>query len=1802
MSWSWLGLFFGLVLPPTLFWFAYFRRIKRESVDPRLLGAFVIGGALLASLTAVLFVFYVAPQWTQGVRIVWTDMRTGNVPLTIGGDPNDNTVGWPVNAEGATSLGPMLRVDANQGNQAQVILTGGNGFIYDPAAQKLLNGTPVSIGNTVAFGAYSIRVNHLGWTWRRPFTNPFRKQLEVIDSVGNIVAGFNLVQDRTRSLEYLLPANLDPKLFTKEQAGQRDQIEEWATGIWLLRIDDERVYVLEKTSRNEMQFDLPRQLSLVVRWPNLSLPFELDLDRQNIRLSFQSPWRFSSPLPPKVIDGCQAKEEKNNELKVVVTSQPRPCTISLTLPFGAQQENLNQEVAIDPVTRKFTSPGSVDNDKPLNCPPGANCPTTAIGRSQYAVSHGNHTFGLAIAEDMPSLRWCIVLLTLSLIYFGWGLWLLSDRIPRTNLWLIYGLVLVLWNLLTFRLILSFRYALDPAALDALAVSGVTRALFALMIIPGFLLFLARIRCDHYERPALQRDAALVFRKIGLYFLALWIAFPLAYYLPSYLLWPNLPDAYQPSLTRSVANLGYVIGLWLAPFLLIATYLIKLYGPRGSESVFLKPWRLWTKEDLSRQNTERKGSRRSSGHKPAAATTTLREFVHFGKDLLLYMWQSITLSLLLFSPWRWAEQSHFKKTSRLDAWKSTISTWRGLGRYLALFTVRLVVFMALCFGGQFVVKADKLIQELAVPVFFYWLAIDWIGLAIALKEMQGHEKLRWAGVRIALLAIVTISIPAVLIPAFALFDFGSALAVLAILFPLTAVVLLIGNERFRIKSPLKGKLRFVKDRRAGLAMVLALVALFMGGYFFYENLTGFTNIPLLNTQGRVFARLLNFKHGSQAQRWALTANSAVGGEGVPFQELLNGNQHAWETKAIAHLGGWTGEGFGKAPTRLSHVRQDTLQYDSAFSFFVVSEYGFIGGCLLLLMFVVPLLLVLIGAREHLDAGYALALVVASSFLIEALYHAGMNWGVFPITGRNLPLLSVNSPTDLLKWTVLFGFLLQSVFWRYQGSACITSEAKSILPDQGSAEEDISDGVRVRGWQLVTTCILILLFPFVTLTSVVVTGFHVTRDVDNEYKTFSYKPLLDDAKWYLDNRAFEYLESVPGAGRSLVVRPGKLNDPDAQEFILQEVYRFNARNEENRIEAQSTAQVSRLKTGLAAVHDLRTYNGFLLNLRSSPSTNPRPGLFRLAPVRDENGDIADYRVEVNDDFNVRFRFRHQNDPQNLPRLRYGDAVLIGPGWINGRYATLIARDEDLAHNDPRAPFAELPWAGHLAAAMESEWHRLGATEAAKAYPALTLNAVLQKAAGEFMAAKGMALHEELLGRPAHDYREKLPPRVALSIVSLVDGKVLALGSWPRMTTNNARWKQITATREGSSRTGWIPNSSWLENDAPIALKRRYEGDRNFERALVMGSITKPIWASAVLKIHPNLDQLLRVMPSSGNESEVFGLTVSGSPWNLNSHTKDWVTFDQYLRYSDNRYHVRTGFLGLAEKEGNAIKRGVVLGSPVESLNGQSRSWGYEPQFSSAVIIDPSGARRIDYLNLSKTELGNHLHDMYSIGVVEQKNWKGWPTRAFSYRRSFWTLNERDDDSRFEPKTSWLLDLVSPQVPDFYFDRLTNGRFFVNLLLGGGDNRWSNVDLAGAFGSCITGRPVIPHIIDRPTVVPSSARSALDPAIAVKIRRGLNQAVEQSGGTANALWQGDDLGFLKSKVKFYAKTGTLKPEGTQYETSRIAVTLINWNGDKISAGLVFTVVAEQGSQGTATRWLKQFLIENTDEIAKVLNVRAR
>lgn len=1106
-----------------------------------------------------------------------------------------------------------------------------------------------------------------------------------------------------------------------------------------------------------------------------------------------------------------------------------------------------------------------------------------------------------------------------------------------------------------------------------------------------------------------------------------------------------------------------------------------------------------------------------------------------------------------------------------SWEAIAAHGGGWRRAAAAMTLALAIVLA--GASYFAVSDDRVFQELVVPALLLLLPAL-IVLSAADRNHTGPARpSRLAGELFAVLIFVVV--PLVAVP-LAVGDVGAILAAFAVFVPVSIVLLCS------------------RARRAGLLVSAGVAAVIVAGAGLAANAD---SLPSWMPQ-RATVRLLSHAEGEALQ--ALLPFAALEGEGargsLPIRGLRDAMEHNWENRAMIGLGGIWGLGFGSAPARQSAIPQDTIQFDSVFSFFIAGDHGAVGGISLILIYAAPVIVVLWSARRRLDLGHAIAIVICSSQLFEALIHMAMNVGLMPFSGRNLPLLAVNSITDPARWLMSMMIVAICLNWRSVG---VGSEFRR---DKGDIDRDCLSSRPRSLVRHIFASAVILTVPAALAVAVTGRVMESARDHQSSVR-YSWDGMLGSVQSLLESGA------VKLDPRNLTLsldRAASLESPwplRGWSLLEQEIARFNSLERFERYDGSRSTRQRDMDAWrrLQAVRKPADYDALLRDLRREDAVGGgrRACLFVLrdaAPSRTTGGDSV--VAEVNRDFGRGAAFKIAANRTDFVRWHAGTKdgpVLVGPAWVMGHWTSAHVNGWDF------------PWAGQLAAAMGLR-DGLGASASTlDADMVLSLDPDLQARAQAAARTFGRTAYERALLRTlgscsevAQGAASHYPPRVAITVLSMPDGEILAMGGWPHATAGET-WRQW--------RSEPIPPVGWAVGRAPKILRTRYESDRNLDR-LNVGSASKPLWASAVLALHPGLDRALLVRGSERSEDRVFGVRVAeGRPWRV-SPSQGWTDWTSYLAESDNRYHVRLGFLGLASRSSAGIVAGGGTGSDNECLDGRGVPWGQYPLFagSGLQVVDDvrpfmgrPGNRYAAVAGLDESQLAKQLRAHYGIGIAA----------ADSERKlSFWTGDSRDDRSRPDRELAAVAEM-SPTSPNFRFDAVKDARAYVSLLLGGGENKWSNVDFAGAFGTCVTGRPVVPHV----ATVELSASDGSDstvtfPAVARALRPGLQRVV--SDGTATAPLGSQARAFINSLdgVKCYAKTGTLdvssggSADGCGEEPlSRIAIALIRWDHEhsgRVSRGLVISVVGERSGAGAATEAVGAFMLENANWIRRQLGAQ--
>ncbi|HEV7238455.1 MAG TPA: hypothetical protein VGQ36_04380, partial [Thermoanaerobaculia bacterium] len=611
------------------------------------------------------------------------------------------------------------------------------------------------------------------------------------------------------------------------------------------------------------------------------------------------------------------------------------------------------------------------------------------------------------------------------------------------------------------------------------------------------------------------------------------------------------------------------------------------------------------------------------------------------------------------------------------------------------------------------------------------------------------------------------------------DFGAIYPLLAFWLPLALLLLLTSAVRM-----------------AATILVVVVTAVALA----YWALLGTYAVAPGMTE-HILSRVEVMKHGSSAQEWLLDLEAPSGGDAkaVTAANVRNALVHEWEHMALVRKGGWLGLGFNRAPASQSFIRQDTIQYDSVYSFFVVGEHGILGGLLLLAIFAAPAI-VLLMRRTSLRIGDVLALAIGAALLGEAVTHAAMNVAQLWFSGRNLPLLATSSSSDVLRWGLLLGLMCQALLW----SSRLQADSVDSLPETAVTRRNIFDPAfgyaGRRRWKRATAAIIIaagliaalLTKDFAWLAFACAIPLAMTLRT-REYSTLALLPALLVAVLVVRGsvRAVRSAEYDVLTWSRLLKRVDELNDagrlrfdPDTKRILFRngdgqftdrptgatlmeaEVLRFNAMPVELRMDGGRRSLPAAFFAGAMTPGDYYTRMYELWQQQMEREQRTRPSVFTIerSESNNEGEPQLSYAVRGNPDFNVVHSFSQDLSEEELQpvaiRGRNGPVQVLGRAWVMGRWVYGPSTE---------ARRLGLGWLHDAGEAL----FRVDAARRVRAAQ-LTIDAELQDVTQAAAEDAGRELFGRLLAERAS---AAVPPRVAFTIIRATTGETLSMGAWPR-----------------------------------------------------------------------------------------------------------------------------------------------------------------------------------------------------------------------------------------------------------------------------------------------------------------------------------------------------------------------------------------------------------------------------------------
>jgi hypothetical protein len=935
-----------------------------------------------------------------------------------------------------------------------------------------------------------------------------------------------------------------------------------------------------------------------------------------------------------------------------------------------------------------------------------------------------------------------------------------------------------------------------------------------------------------------------------------------------------------------------------------------------------------------------------------------------------------------------------------------------------------------------------------------------------------------------------------------------------------------------------------------------------------------------------------------------------------RRILGVHEHFWTMFHFAARG-TNGEGYGRSPIERVPFANGIAQSDNVYSLYVLSEHGGFGGIAVISIYVLLIFLLIFILTRHFASDLFPTLLlggVAMTVLFAALYHAAGNVGAVPFTGRNLPLLSLNSNSDI----VLMAILLSLAF------AVIGGEMDLPGNNQGIVSSFQGTGNALNKWLAVIAVFFVGLYGFV-----IVKSWTAARDQLHR-GDYDLAQFVEQAKDYIRDNVIALDPQTQKIGPVTSWGAGL----GTQQYFRLLIDQFNLASPQDKANGRyffmvrdlnleedlygSSQPGSQTRKTILSVDEnyFRHPSPFASKvfwhggLRSSDSVDdqdylsgegllliprhqldlddPFPGTnyereVKTLPVQNQSGvtQATSRRFKVSNEAGSHLfdlysmeadtvlephasgLFVNGQECKNKTRLEPGDILAINE--IGRRQRTLTF----FYQKDTSALLAGYRWingregyvypqgasfslARPIAEAVNSHISQLNQKNPTAVQDLISRQLTLSIDA-ELNSQLYEALEKEALGQNRNGLWDEINQRQGLA--PRISATVMVPESGEVLAL--ASWPSHNPAPQSPEQDKNNPRAygNLMRRRDPEA--RLYLLNHNLERH-VLGSATKPFIAGAAATAFPEL-LTLAVADNKSEYDRVFGIPTRPS-WRGNGSGK--VAFSNFLTHSNNLFEVMIGFLGLAETDANSRMRFTTI--PVADdyeING--RPYAVQPDFT-----DTFNSQNGDALNLDKTHLAVKLKELFDVQVSGPDQ-----TRDVDVWNKAVEMNLLPDQGN-------SFNLIAPETSNLALNQIRDARSFVGITLGGNTNRWNNVKSAEAFARLITGRQVAASFVkldQKPEFPPlndfSRVRTALLAALEDVVMNGTASKLNSRVGQLDSNGQAT----VGRRFAIFAKTGTL--EG-QFKSGRndsniiLAAGMWNDSTQTLTDGVVISIYIEKGN----------------------------
>jgi hypothetical protein len=934
---------------------------------------------------------------------------------------------------------------------------------------------------------------------------------------------------------------------------------------------------------------------------------------------------------------------------------------------------------------------------------------------------------------------------------------------------------------------------------------------------------------------------------------------------------------------------------------------------------------------------------------------------------------------------------------------------------------------------------------------------------------------------------------------------------------------------------------------------------------------------------------------------------------------NNTYQMWQLKNYASNGKINGVGYAKAKIINYGTTFPITLTDAFFSTYILSEFGFLGGLTLLILFGLILFLIITISFRLPQPNYRNVWLINSVgiFLFYfAVYMMLANIGARFIffTGQNIPFYSLSSIGDLFLFVFLFVFIGYIIFHNN------SDEGFSPNSNDFKGSQKYLFNFLIKGLPIVA--VIILAFSFFSFLNVAkddelcedfslpkeyiekfkekinsnkilpsgddIGGTHLTEFESSQLRLFKER---DSVSKENPNHGFLYLVGE-GNNKKLVINENyfKLRTPFKSSYIWKgQLYSSNSDSLVKQLNFLTNTASASLgtKDSLYTIvtsdrnQHLTGYNKYnmLENGRTLFEIINNNGVIYLKAFEDGknkvfmNGKAVDYgddaMVEINNMAIILIK-KGSNENERKFYLTLSDVknnLISRLSWVNGEFKRLYR------YNDA------LPVAYTISKA--ADYSKIDSNKDIN----LTIKTDIQVDIQNIIKDYVYALPQyNLYNRHIHEVN-----KVAFTVMDTYSGDVLALGSWPNFNPNDDKFFE------------------YLNNISPYNQSKVLTNP-NYKLHLI-GSTFKPFALSAMgvtfnennaydigeLRVYHPLHPLTTELSNRYNivksrnprtyENFIHPhFHLSGINFNLNNNNIDfwdckdpsafrndtWLNTQSFLTHSLNFYILSLFTIGLLENNDsidNYLFRNNTDDRSRTRIRFGNQGISYFDISDSKLI---SKTNNNSLTSLTNTYIFSGLDSLFNINLKRDKYFSEYDTISDTWHNNIKSFMPTFSVNR---KQSYLRFIV-PEPVIFNAD-IPHSIDYIEAFARGGDmNRWNNVQLCEAFATISTGRYVTASL-ERYEKNDSIPIPLSNDWLNSNVKTNLHNVVIQGtlGSTRiNQICRQNDLNII-------AKTGTLREYGNNKPNSGMLMFTIgkyNSSNNEFIKGRTYTcyLYLEEGS----------------------------